>query len=118
MKLQSEKALVKLFITHLDEEEGIKLDFRSHVYLYNNLGLTPCFSYGLAEKVVSSLYAWAEAYAEEHRESYKNGVGFVWNLNMQCEKLRTETLRGMVRSVCFDLSKDNPVQTLPRRGEE
>ena len=105
MKLQSEKALVKLFITHLDEEEGIKLDFRKHVYLNNNYGLTPCFSYNLAERVVARLYEWAEAYAEDHKELYKNGVGFVWNLNMQCEKLRTETLRGMIRSVCFDLSK-------------
>ena len=77
---------------------GIKIDFRSHKYLDNGYGLTPCFSYEFAKKVVVAIYDYAFE---------QSGDRWIWNLETEIENLRSSSLKGLCLSILDDIERLN-----------
>lgn len=100
MEWPTTKQLVKEFkVTN-------NLDFRSHVFLDNQYGNSPCFNYDFAETVVSKLFAFAHNFIRNNEEYYPHFSGWDWNLQMECENLRISKLKDRVESVCEDLVRN------------
>lgn len=98
-KKPTAESLMILFRDYFEDETGIKLDFRSHQYLENSYGLTPTFSYSMAEKAVNNLYNWANDFVAEHQDSLRIS-GIRHNTMMSCDKLRSQTLKSLIEDVC------------------
>lgn len=111
------KSLVKKFRTDLEIETGIKLDFRTHQFINNQHGATPCFDYSEAKEVIAHLYKWGEEFIETNREYYPHFGGWVYNLDMAVEQLRTTRLKVVVEDICHDLFI-NHVEIFRREGNK
>lgn len=77
--------LIQTFKDFLREEQLLNLDFRSHVYLENQYGLTPIYSYIDAEKIIDGLFSFFDKYLVNcsGRYNYQNLI----------ESLRTYTVK-------------------------
>lgn len=96
-------SLLKTLKAEFEAEHGIKIDFRTHAFLKNQYGCTPIFDYDLAEKVVTFAYAWGEKIIEENQFNYPDFDGWQYNLQMECDKLRSTTLKSFLLGLCHDL---------------
>ena len=68
------------------------LDFRTIKYLENSYGLSPCFSYSDAEYLITELHDFlSEIYGER----------VVYNLMMECEKLRSQTFKSYAEACIY-----------------
>lgn len=103
MKKPSVKNLFTEFKNDFEIQYGITLDFRTHVFLHNNHGLSPIFDYHLAEKVVRFAYDWAENIIEENPFNDPTFDGWQYNLQMSCDELRTTTLKDFLSGIFWDL---------------
>ena len=64
---------------------GLRIDFSWQVYLSNQYGLSPCFGYDIAERVVDSLFE----FWDRHDVSWSGR----YNKNMMLDQLRTTPLK-------------------------
>lgn len=79
------------------------LDFRKHVYLENPHGLTPTFNYEFAEGVVRAAHAAVEEFIDENKMLFLHYNGFTFNTAIDCEKLRTSSLKQMLSHIAHEL---------------
>lgn len=77
---------------HLKEHQ-IELDFRVHRYLENQYGLMPCVDYDFAANAIDAIYGYFEKIA---------GKRWIWNKQMEIEKLRT----GTIKQLCQKLAQE------------
>jgi len=96
-------SLVNKFRKDFELETGTKLDFRTHQFLSNQYGAAPCFDYDTAKDVITHLYKWGDEYIAGHKENYPHFGGWVHNLSMSIEQLRTTRLKVVVEALCHDL---------------
>lgn len=111
------ESLVKKFRKDLESETGTKLDFRAHQFLENQYGASPCFDYDTAKEVISYLYKWGHEYISANEENYPHFDGWVYNLSMAIEQLRTTRLKVVVEDLCHDLFI-NHVEIYRREGNK
>lgn len=100
------KFTVQQFKEYFQAETGVALDFRKHVYLENQYGLSPCVKYDFAETFIKCLYAWGHQCIESNPALFPNFGGWQYNLNMSCEKLRTETISDRTESIVNTLNSN------------
>lgn len=100
------KFTVQQFKEYFKSETGITLDFRKHVFLDNQFGATPCVNYDFAEQLITNLYAWGHQCIEDSPELFPTFGGWKYNLQMSCEKLRTEKIKHHIESVIDDLNNN------------
>ncbi|MFT6835036.1 MAG: hypothetical protein ACJA0H_001070 [Francisellaceae bacterium] len=79
-----ETNLLTAFKAFILEKNNLKLDFRVHVYLENQYGATPCYSYSDAETVVDCMSDFFDKYHVDYSGRY--------NRSMTIESLRTQKL--------------------------
>jgi hypothetical protein len=101
--MKSVQSLVKQFKLDLFDETDIELDFREYQFINNHYGNYPCFAYDDAKTVIEFLYSWAHEYIKEYKANYPNFGGWVYNLQMSVEELRTTKLKHVIERVCEDL---------------
>lgn len=81
-----EKNLISAFKSFVSEETNLDLDFRTHVFLDNQYGATPRFSYSDAEAVIDCMFKFFDKYHVDYDGRY--------NHSMALESLRTQNLKG------------------------
>ena len=92
------ETLMQKFKSDLKRDIGIALDFRTHQYLPNTLGLAPTFEYKRGVTIITYLYEWANKYVEDNEASFPHFSGFEYNIKMACDELTHTTLK----SFCDD----------------
>ena len=75
---------MKGFKKYLADNSNINLDFRSHVYLNNQYGLTPCFEYETAKTIILLL------------AEYTSDDSPIYNLNNSIDNLRITKLKDFI----------------------
>ena len=76
------------FKTFTAERYGLRLDFRSHVFLDNQYGAYPQYSFSVAETIVDSLFAFWDERGVDWSGRY--------NIAMRLNKLRVNPLKQQV----------------------
>ena len=76
---------INKFKQFTSEHHDLLLDFRSHVYLENQYGLNPQYSYSVAETVVDSLFEFWDKYGVNSSGRY--------NKDMMIDDLRSTELK-------------------------
>lgn len=74
-------------------KKEFSIDFRKDAYLTNNIGLSPIMDYDRAKEIVTK----ANILAKE------NGLERIYNLNMEVEKLRTQSLKSYLSNLKSEL---------------
>lgn len=82
---------------------GLGLDFRTHAYLENNYGCTPVFTYGFAENCVKKVKSFLKDFVEENKFDFPEFEFSEYNLGMEIERLRTETLKTYISGLLGQL---------------
>jgi len=96
-------ALIKSFRARFLENTGEVLDFRKHVYLENQYGCSPVFSYNMAETIVDEIYTFAQEIVDNNEALFPSFGGWEYNKQMECEKLRTSPASQLVNSILSDI---------------
>mgnify|MGYP006088754955 CR=1 FL=1 len=79
-----EKKLHAAFKSFVLAKKNLKLDFRTHVYLENQYGGYPSYSYSDAEAVIDCMFEFFDKYHVDYSNRY--------NRSMIIDSLRTGTL--------------------------
>lgn len=79
-----EKNLLTTFKLFVKEEANLELDFRTHVFLDNQYGAIPCYSYSDAEAVIDCMFKFFDKYHVDYDGRY--------NRSISIESLRTQKL--------------------------
>lgn len=86
-----EKKLITSFKQFVNDDCGLELDFRKHVFLENQYGASPQYSYSDAEAVLSCVFGFLDKFYVDYNGRY--------NFNMEIDKLRTSKLKDYLLSV-------------------
>jgi hypothetical protein len=76
--------LISTFKSFVSEKTNLQLDFRTHVFLDNQYGATPCYRYSDAESLIDCLFEFFDMYYVDYSGRY--------NRSMSIEGLRTQRL--------------------------
>lgn len=100
------KTLKRKFLVHL-RENGLLIDLRRDVYIQNKYGLNPQnLAYDDAQTVCGMLYQWANDFIASNDAHYPQFGGFVHDLDITTEKLRTFSLSSLIDNVCQALAQN------------
>ncbi|MGY8897749.1 MAG: hypothetical protein ACKVI8_06925 [Paraglaciecola sp.] len=103
-----QKNLLSTFKSFVEEETNLKLDFRTHVFLDNQYGAYPQYSYSDAETVIDCMFEFFDKYNVDYAGRY--------NRSMSIETLRTQKLNEFLISHLED--EIEPVIFSPVNKEE
>jgi hypothetical protein len=79
------------------------LDFRRDVFAPNDYCASPVVTYDRAKDIVVELYDWAHTYIDDNEEMYPDFSGWVFNTEMEVDKLRSSKINNLVNNVISDL---------------